>query len=71
MARTAAKVTQADIARTMRAAASAGARVARVEIQPGGAVVIHMLDPDSRSAILPQQQVEGSNEWDEVLEERQ
>lgn len=71
MPRTAAKVTQADIARTMRAAVSAGARVARVEIQPGGAVVIHMLDPDSQSSILPQRPAEGANEWDEVLEERQ
>ncbi len=66
MPRTAAKVTQADIARTMRAAVLAGARVGKVEIQPSGAVVIHMLDPDSTKPILTET-AEGTNEWDEVL----
>lgn len=67
MPRTAAKVTQADIARTMRAAVRAGVNVGRVEIHPDGSVVIHMVDRDSARPILPASEGEGSNEWDEVL----
>lgn len=62
-----APVTQATITRSVKAVASAGVHVGRVEIKPDGTIVIHTVDGESRSGILPEQPGE-PNEWDEVLE---
>lgn len=61
-----APVTQATITRTVKAVASAGVHVGRVEVKPDGTIVIHTVDDAVPQAILG-----GSvepNEWDEVLE---
>ncbi|MAU94681.1 MAG: hypothetical protein CMP81_02160 [Fulvimarina sp.] len=42
MPRTAATITQADIARTIRAAKQAGA--AEVEIRPDGTMIVHLIE---------------------------
>ncbi|KUL95970.1 hypothetical protein DK26_08000 [Bosea sp. WAO] len=62
-----APVSQASITRTVKAVASAGVHVGRVEIKPDGTIVIHTVDADSRPGMLPA--ISGEpNEWDEVLE---
>jgi hypothetical protein len=60
MPRTRAKVTQADIARALRAVAQAKVQ-ATIEIDPNGTIRIKLGPPDAASA-EPQ-----PNEWDEVL----
>jgi hypothetical protein len=44
VSRTPAKVTQADVARCIRAARSAGAGL--VEVRPDGTIFVHMTGPD-------------------------
>jgi hypothetical protein len=60
MARTPSIFRQQDVTRAFRAAKAAGVRVARVEIDRDGKIVIVMADVelDERS--------EGKNEWDRV-----
>lgn len=60
-------VSQASITRTVKAVASAGVPVGRVEIKPDGTIVIHSVDADLRPGMIPP--ISGEpNEWDEVLE---
>lgn len=52
MSRTAARITQADVARSIRAAKQAGA--GGVEVRPDGTIYIH-LSPTSAQEIEPKQ----------------
>lgn len=61
-----APVTQATITRTVKAVASAGVPVGRVEIKPDGTIIIHTVDDAASPAMLG---TSGEpNEWDEVLD---
>jgi hypothetical protein len=62
-----APITQATITRTIKAVASAGVHVGRVEVKPDGTIVIHTVDDAEPPAKLPADSGE-PNEWDEVLE---
>lgn len=60
-----APITQATITRTVKAVASAGVPVGRVEIRPDGTIVIHTVDDANPPAMLGRSGE--PNEWDEVL----
>lgn len=62
-----AAVTEAAIARSVKAVSRAGVHVGRVEIKPDGTIVIHTVDEPAPAAMLPATSGE-PNEWDEVLE---
>lgn len=51
MPRTPARITQADVARTIRAAKQAGAAV--VEVKPDGTVLVHLSSPTSTLSTEP------------------
>jgi hypothetical protein len=51
MPRTPAKITQADVARTIRAAIQAGAD--RVEVRPDGTILVR-LSPDAAGGVAPE-----------------
>lgn len=61
-----APVSFASITRTVKAVASAGVHVGRVEVKPDGTIVIHTIDAARPQVMLAES--EGENEWDEVLE---
>lgn len=63
MPRTAAKITQATLERSVRAVARAGVAIGSVEIKPDGTLVIHTVDGSMAKPMLPRQQE--ANEWDE------
>lgn len=56
MSRTAARITQADVARSIRAAKQAGA--GGVEVRPDGTIFIHMTVPAGKIADLPEKELE-------------
>lgn len=62
-----APISTANITRTVKAVASAGVHVGRVEIKPDGTIVIHTIDETPRPTMLPETSG-GPNEWDEVLQ---
>lgn len=63
MANRVAAFNQADVVRAVRAAHKAGLPIARVEIEPGGKIVVVVGDPVAAAPSRP------INEWDEVLVE--
>lgn len=63
---TRATVSASGITRSLKAIASAGVPIGRVEIKPDGTIIIHTVDDAAPVAMLPSAQE--ANEWDEVLE---
>lgn len=61
------RLRQTAITKTVKAVATAGQRIARVEVKPDGTVIIHTLDPAGDRAILSGG-TGSDNEWDEVLQ---
>ncbi|MBX9907449.1 MAG: hypothetical protein K2Z25_01920 [Beijerinckiaceae bacterium] len=61
-----ATVSSASITRTVKAVASAGVHVGRVEIKPDGTIVIHTVDEPAQAAMLSE--TGEANEWDDLLE---
>lgn len=59
-------VTCASITRSVKAVASAGVPVGRVEIKPDGTIIIHTVDEPAPVVMLPAPQE--ANEWDDLLE---
>ncbi|MCW4114785.1 hypothetical protein NPA31_007390 [Aurantimonas sp. MSK8Z-1] len=64
MPRRGATLTQADVARTIRAAKQAGA--ALVEVRPDGSMLVHLIDADARPT-APAEPVEAGWPADLVL----
>jgi hypothetical protein len=62
MSRTPARFTQADVARTIRAARQAGAE--GVEIRPDGSMFVHLAAPDDlgKSSLQVQKELETHND---------
>lgn len=61
MSRTAARHTQADLARTLRAVRAAGMQgEAQVEVRPDGTIIIAPLDPKRSVALAPAPERDGS-----------
>jgi hypothetical protein len=61
-----APVSSASITRSLKAVASAGVPIGRVEIRPDGTIIIHTVDDAAPVAMLPAAQE--ANEWDEALD---
>lgn len=61
-----APVSSASIVRTVKAVASAGVPIGRVEVKPDGTIIIHTVDDAAPSAMLPA--AREVNEWDEALD---
>lgn len=63
---TRAPISSASITRSVKAVASAGVQIGRVEIKPDGTIVIHTVDDTAQAAMLPE--TGEANEWDDLLE---
>lgn len=61
-----APVSCASITRSVKAVASAGVHVGRVEIKPDGTIIIHTVDEAPPKVITPAKAE--VNEWDDLLE---
>jgi hypothetical protein len=61
-----APISSASITRSVKAVASAGVPIGRVEIKPDGTIIIHTVDDAAPSVMLPATQE--VNEWDEALD---
>jgi hypothetical protein len=65
VSRTPAKVTQADVARCIRAARSAGAGL--VEVRPDGTIFVHVMAPDSAHLVIGEGDKDLADEEEVVL----
>jgi hypothetical protein len=61
-----APVSSACITRSVKAVASAGVPIGRIEIRPDGTIIIHTVDDPAPGVMLPA--AREVNEWDKALD---